>query len=165
MLPGSKRKAKESMGIKLVEFFGAKKSILLSIPILTGFLLVGCRSEDSGQVGSVITELANVESVTLIAIGQTPVKIHASVKGNYPNDCTLIYDIKQGWKEEVYEIRIMTKRPVNDSECEPGPIPFEDLYEIPVFQLRAGEYIVDVNGVEEPLVFVFDNVVPTQVPE
>lgn len=150
------------MGTKLVELFGVKRSILFIILILAGFLLVGCGSDDTEQVGSVITELANVESVTLIAIGQTPVKIHASIKGNYPNDCTLIYDIQQGWKEEVYELRIMTKRPVDDSECEPGPIPFEDLYEIPVFQLRAGEYTVDVNGVEEPLIFVFDNVVPTE---
>lgn len=145
------------MEIKLVKMYLTKRTFLFCSLIVTGLLLVGCSNGNSGQSGTVITEPANVESVTLIAIGQTPVKIHASVRGNYPNDCTLIYDIQQGWEDEVYEIRIMTKRPVDDSECGPGPIPFEDLYEIPVFQLQAGEYLIDVNGVQEPLVFAFDN--------
>jgi hypothetical protein len=158
-------KEKESMEIKLVKLYLTRRTILFCSLLVAGLLLVSCSNGNSGQSGTVITEQANVESVTLIAIGQTPVKIHASVKGNYPNGCTLIYDIQQGWEEEVYKIRIMTKRPVDDSECKPGPIPFEDLYEIPVFQLQAGDYLVDINGVQEPLRFVFDNVVPTQVPE
>jgi hypothetical protein len=63
----------------------------------------------------------------------------------------------QEWVEEVYEIRILTKRPVDDGECSQGPIDFEEIYEIPVYQIQAGEYVIDVNGVQEPLVFVFDN--------
>jgi hypothetical protein len=137
---------------------GRRKLILASLLlILLASSFTACNGGVPGQVQTVITEPANVETVTLIALGQTPVKIHASIKGSYPNDCTLVYEITQGWEEEVYEIRIMTKRPVADEHCEEGPISFEEIYEIPVFQLEAGEYLVDVNGVQEPLVFVFDN--------
>lgn len=125
--------------------------------ILLAISLAACNGDIPGQGETVITEQANVDSVNLIAIGQTPVKIHASVQGTYPNDCTLVYKVQQGWEDEVYEILIDTKRPIADEECKQGPIPFEEIYEIPVFQLRAGEYVVDVNGVQEPLVFVFDN--------
>jgi hypothetical protein len=124
--------------------------------VLTSFLAACDVAIDVQE--TVITEEANVESVAIIVIGQTPVKIHASVKGTYPNDCTLVYEIQQDWEEEVYKILIMTKRPIEDEQCVEGPIPFEEIYEIPVFQLEAGEYIIDVNGVQEPLVFVFDNV-------
>jgi len=119
--------------------------------------LAACNGGLPEQTPTVITELANIESLSLIAIGKTPVKIHASVQGSYPNDCTLVYEIEQEWKDDVYEIVINTKRPVDDEKCAQGPITFEEIYEIPVFRLKAGEYTVDVNGVQEPLVFVFDN--------
>jgi hypothetical protein len=119
--------------------------------------LAACNGGIPEQPATVISEPANIESVSLIAIGQTPVKIHASIQGTYPNDCTLVYQKTQEWVEEVYEIRILTKRPVDDGECSQGPIDFEEIYEIPVYQIQAGEYVIDVNGVQEPLVFVFDN--------
>ncbi len=128
----------------------------LVLIVLAGSL-AACNSGLPDRAPTVITEQANVESVSLIAIGKTPVKIHASVQGTYPNNCTLVYEIKQEWKDEIYEIVINTKRPVDDENCEQGPIAFEEIYEIPVYRLKAGEYIVDVNGVQEPLVFVFDN--------
>lgn len=135
-----------------------RNSILFAfVLVVLASSLVACNGGLPDQPVTVIAEQANVESLHLIAIGQTPVKIHASVRGTYPNDCTLVYEIKQEWKDEIYEIVINTKRPVDDENCVQGPIPFEEIYEIPVYQLQAGEYIVDVNGVQEPLVFVFDN--------
>jgi hypothetical protein len=119
--------------------------------------LAACNGGIPEQPATVISEPANIESVSLIALGQTPVRIHASIQGTYPNDCTLVYEQTQEWVEEVYEIRILTKRPVDDGECSQGPIDFEEIYEIPVYQIQAGEYVIDVNGVQEPLVFVFDN--------
>lgn len=134
-----------------------KSTLATFLLILLANSFTACDGGIPGQVETVITEQANVESVTLIVIGQTPVKIHASVQGTYPNDCTLVYNIQQGWEDEVYGITIMTKRPIEDEKCKEGPIKFEELYEIPVFRLEAGEYVIDVNGVQEPLVFVFDN--------
>lgn len=135
-----------------------RNSILFAfVLIVLASSLAACNGGLPERTPTVITELANVESLSLIAIGQTPVKIHASVQGTYPNDCTLVYEIKQEWKEEIYEIVINTKRPVDDENCAQGPIPFEEIYEIPVYRLKTGEYIVDVNGVQEPLIFVFDN--------
>lgn len=135
-----------------------RKSILVSLMlVLLASSFTACNGGAPGQVQTVISEPAHIETVTLIALGQTPVKIHASIKGTYPNDCTLVYDIQQSWEDEVYGIRIMTKRPVADEHCGAGPIEFEEIYEIPVYRLEAGEYLVDVNGVQEPLVFVFDN--------
>jgi hypothetical protein len=125
--------------------------------ILLLSVLAACNGGVPERPATVISEPANIESVSLIAIGQTPVKIHVSIQGTYPNDCTLVYENTQEWVEEVYEIRILTKRPVDDAECEQGPIVFEEIYEIPVYRIQAGEYVVDVNGVQEPLIFVFDN--------
>jgi hypothetical protein len=142
----------EQMGL----FRWGKFPVAAFLFLLLASFLTACDSAIDVQE-TVITEEANVESVAIIVIGQTPVKIHASVKGTYPNDCTLVYEIQQDWEEEVYKILIKTKRPIEDEQCQEGPIPFEEIYEIPVFQLEAGEYIVDVNGVQEPLVFVFDN--------
>lgn len=134
--------------------------IVKLLPILLVLLsgaLAACNGGVVDQPATVITEELNIDRVAIIAIGQTPVKIHANVEGTFPNDCTLIFKTDQGWIEDVYEIRILTKRPVNDSECEEGPVAYEEIYEIPVFKLAAGEYTIDVNGVREPLVFVFDN--------
>jgi hypothetical protein len=139
-------------------FYSRRNSILFAfVLIVLASSLAACNSGFPEQTPTVITELANIESLSLIAIGQTPVKIHASVQGSYPNDCTLVYEIEQEWNDEIYEIVINTKRPVDDENCAQGPIAFEEIYEIPVFRLKAGEYTVDVNGVQEPLVFVFDN--------
>ncbi len=133
-----------------------KFSIAAFLLILLASSLTSCEGVLDVQE-TVIDEKANVESVTVLVIGQTPVKIHASVKGTYPNDCTLVYEIQQGWEDEVYKILIKTKRPIEDEKCDEGRLPFEEIYEIPVFKLAAGEYVIDVNGVQEPLVFVFDN--------
>jgi len=139
-------------------FHSRRNSILFAfVLIVLAISLAACNGGLPEQTPTVITELANIESLSLIAIGKTPVKIHASVQGSYPNDCTLVYEIEQEWKDDVYEIVINTKRPVDDEKCAQGPITFEEIYEIPVFRLKAGEYTVDVNGVQEPLVFVFDN--------
>jgi len=139
-------------------FHSRRNSILFAfVLIVLAISLAACNGDLPEQTPTVITELANIESLSLIAIGKTPVKIHASVQGSYPNDCTLVYEIEQEWKDDVYEIVINTKRPVDDEKCAQGPITFEEIYEIPVFRLKAGEYTVDVNGVQEPLVFVFDN--------
>jgi len=141
-----------------MEFHSRRNSILFAfVLIVLAISLAACNGGLPEQTPTVITELANIESLSLIAIGKTPVKIHASVQGSYPNDCTLVYEIEQEWKDDVYEIVINTKRPVDDEKCAQGPITFEEIYEIPVFRLKAGEYTVDVNGVQEPLVFVFDN--------
>lgn len=125
--------------------------------IVFSTILTACKDAFTIQEPSVIVEEANVETVTLLVLGQTPVQVYASFTGTYPNDCTMIFEVEEGWKGDTYKFTIMTKRPIADENCVKGPIPFEDRYPVPVHKLKAGEYIIEVNGVQEILEFVFDN--------
>ena len=82
------------------------KHIPILFILLTG-TLAACNGGIPEQPATVISEPANIESVSLIALGQTPVKIHASIQGTYPNDCTLVYEKTQEWVDEVYEIEFL----------------------------------------------------------
>ena len=124
--------------------------------LLLVFSISACGGLDTDP--TTITEPANVESISILVLGQTPVEVYANYKGTYPNDCTVVFQTDEGWKGDAYEIVIMTKRPVDESKCNQGPFPFEDLHAIPVHNLKAGEYIIDINDVQEGFEFVFDNI-------
>jgi inhibitor of cysteine peptidase len=106
--------------------------------------------------GSVITEPISIDRISIVSVETVPLRLKVHVYGVLPNVCTVIHNISQLKNENRFEIEIVTKRPNND-DCEPGEIDYVEIFELPVKGLKAGRYVVDVNGIEEPFNLIKDN--------
>jgi inhibitor of cysteine peptidase len=104
-----------------------------------------------------IQGLALVESVELLMLESFPVQVRAVVKGSLPDGCTTIDRITQTRRDNTFEIEITTQRPA-DAVCTLALVSFEETIPLDVADLKAGVYLVVVNGVSNSFELSTDNV-------
>lgn len=109
--------------------------------------------------GGVISGLALVESVEIMMLESFPVQVRVVAKGNLPDGCTKIDQIIQARQENTFEIKITTTRPA-DAVCTLALVPFEENVALDVVGLKAGVYLVTVNGVSNSFELSTDNLLP-----
>jgi hypothetical protein len=100
---------------------------------------------------------ALVESVDILMLESFPVQIEALVKGSLPDGCTTIDEITPARKDNIFEVKITTKRPA-DAVCTLALVPFEERIPLDVAGLKAGVYLVSVNGITNSFELSTDNV-------
>lgn len=89
-----------------------------------------------------------VESVDILIMESFPVQISVLVKGQLPNVCTEIDQIRQGddLENNAFWIEITTVSSTDDA-CIEILAPFEESIPLDVYGLPAGTYTVTVNDV------------------
>lgn len=110
--------------------------------------------------GEVISGLAPVESIDIQLLESFPVQVQVIARGNLPDGCTTIDEILTERLDQLFRVTITTERPA-DAICTEALVPFDQVIQLDVIGLPAGEYQVDVNGVTGSFTLEVDNIPPT----
>ncbi|WP_048136639.1 protease inhibitor I42 family protein [Methanosarcina horonobensis] len=108
----------------------------------------------SGQ--EYIYGMANVESIDVLILESFPVQIYVIAEGYLPDGCTEINEIKTEREGNQFNINITTKRP-KDAICTQAIENFRETIPLEVQGLSAGNYTVNVNGVNGSFELAVDN--------
>ena len=101
--------------------------------------------------------IANVESIDILTLESFPVQINVIAEGYLPDGCTEIDDIKTEKEGNNFNITITTKRP-KDAICTQAIESFRETIPLEVQGLSAGNYTVNVNGVNGSFELAVDNI-------
>lgn len=99
---------------------------------------------------------AIVESLAVQILESFPVQVQAVVRGQLPDACTFIKSTEVITAGPTFRIHITTARQPNQS-CAQVLTPFEEIIEINVVGLPAGQYDVRINDLVEPFTLNVDN--------
>ena len=102
---------------------------------------------------------AVLESMTLNIMESFPIQVSASLVGYLPNGCIKIDQINILREEQIFTVRIITKRPTGDISCTMAIVPFEETVALEVEGLPAGEYSVQCGEISDTFTLDQDNTV------
>ncbi|WP_048130128.1 MULTISPECIES: protease inhibitor I42 family protein [unclassified Methanosarcina] len=100
--------------------------------------------------------IANVENIEILTLESFPVQIQVIAEGYLPDGCTEIDKIKPEREGNTFNINITTKRPT-DAMCTQAIENFTKTIPLEVQGLSAGNYTVNVNGVNGSFELAIDN--------
>ncbi|PIR87873.1 MAG: hypothetical protein COU10_02155 [Candidatus Harrisonbacteria bacterium CG10_big_fil_rev_8_21_14_0_10_45_28] len=111
---------------------------------------------DDGEVAVVEGE-AMVLSVEIFILESMPIQIKAVVRGDFADGCTEMGEISQSFENNVFIVKMLTVRE-RDAMCTEALVPFSETITLEnTVGLKAGEYSVLVNGVEDKFTLDADN--------
>lgn len=84
---------------------------------------------------------AIVEDLEVMVLESFPVQVNAVVRGSLPDGCTTIQTITASREGDIFDLTILTQRPVGVS-CTEALVPFEETVSLDVYGLPAGSYSV-----------------------
>jgi inhibitor of cysteine peptidase len=142
------------------------KSRMIVFVLIIASLLGACggsgeSSEPPSPGGDVEEGMAPIEKVEVLLLESFPLQVHLKVEGYMPDGCTEVASTEVDKQDHRFEVTIRTSRPT-DVLCTEAIEPFEMNIPLDVYGLPAGEYQVDVNGVETSFTFEQDNVPQTE---
>ena len=129
-------------------------------PTLVGTPMIPT-SQPTLALSDATTGQAKVESIEIKVLETVPVEIEVIARGNLPDSCTQIDMDRVQHAGNTYTATVTTKRDTSAS-CTSSPVPFERTIPLDVFNLPAGLYTVNVNGVIGTFEFAMDNTAPQQ---
>jgi putative hemolysin len=102
-----------------------------------------------------------IDAVDVQILESFPVQVHAVVKGNLADACTVIDTIDQRLdsEESIFWLGFRTAR-TGDDVCTQSHVPFEEIVPLDVYGLPAGTYVVDVDGVRGTFTLQVENTLP-----
>jgi inhibitor of cysteine peptidase len=103
-----------------------------------------------------IYSTANVQNIKIVSLESFPVQVQVIAEGYLPDGCTEIEKIKTEREGNAFNINISTKRP-KDAVCTQVIKNFTETIPLEVQGLKAGNYTVNVNGVNESFELAVDN--------
>ena len=101
-------------------------------------------------------EVANVNDIEIMLLESFPVQVHVVAKGEHPDSCTEVDKITTRREDNTFFVTITTFRS-SDAICAQVITPFEEVIALDAVGLKAGVYIVDVNGVRDTFELQIDN--------
>lgn len=100
---------------------------------------------------------ATVEEMTIDIAATDPFEVRVFLVGYVPDGCTEIEEIQTSYEDEVFLIKVVTRRPTGDVMCTQAIVPFEKSVILDVEGLPDGEYTVRTNGLTETFTLERDN--------
>lgn len=113
---------------------------------------------ENNYTGKLISDNATVEGIEIMVLESFPVLIKVNARGYLPDGCSHIGEILKEKKDNTFFVQIKTVRP-SDTFCTEVIVPFQEMITLDVYGLKAGTYIVDVNGVNATFKLEIDNVI------
>jgi len=101
-------------------------------------------------------EVANVNDIEIMLLESFPVQVHVVARGEHPDSCTEVDKVTTRREGNTFFVTITTTRPA-DAMCAQVITPFEEIIPLDVVGLKAGVYVVDVNGVRDTFELQIDN--------
>ena len=128
----------------------SKKILLLGLIMLIAIFIAGCFSI-LPTIG-----LASVDEIDILILESFPVQINVIASGNLPDPCTEVSEVLQEREGNTFFVTIKTYR--SPGFCIQILAPFEEIIPLEVYDLPAGTYTVDVNGVQATFDLEVDNI-------
>ena len=119
--------------------------------------ITGTNNNHGTSGGDYIYGTAKVKSIQIVTLESFPVQIQVIAKGYLPDGCTEINEIKNEREGNAFNITISTKRP-KGAFCTQAIKSFTETIPLEVRGLKAGNYTVNVNGVNGSFELPVDNV-------
>jgi inhibitor of cysteine peptidase len=104
-----------------------------------------------------------VESVDVRILESFPVQVQVLAKGYLQDSCTKLDTTTQSLDSHTFIVTMTTSRPA-DLACTQVITPFEEPIPLDLAGLKAGTYMVTVNGVTGTFTLDVDNVLITPTP-
>jgi inhibitor of cysteine peptidase len=104
-----------------------------------------------------INPVVIVETIEIVFLESFPLQVHAVLKGNLPDGCTIIKETETDSNGNSFFISINTQRPV-DAVCTQALVPFEEFVPLDVYGLPAGIYQVISQEANAEFTFTQDNI-------
>jgi len=132
--------------------------IIIALVILGIYFFIGGSNYTSnGPISE--SEGLKVEQVQLSTQESFPVQIVADVKGTLEN-CFNVKEISQFIDGNKFNVEIKTNKLANCEEVlGPGKRDYTDRIILETLGLSAGDYLVDINGVERQFTLEVDNLI------
>lgn len=106
---------------------------------------------------------ADVENIQILILESFPVQVRVIAEGYLPDGCTEIDKIKTERERNIFNVSINTKRP-KDAICTRTIESFTETIPLDVQGLKAGNYTVNVNGVNGSFELAVDNIIQEEFP-
>lgn len=106
-----------------------------------------------------ITRQAEIESIDILILESFPVQVHVRITGAVGDSCTILEHISPQREASTFVIEVTTKRPVKGI-CPQMLALLDETVPLDVAGLKAGTYMVDVNGIKDTFVLSADNLPP-----
>jgi len=93
---------------------------------------------------------AALDSMDVMTLESYPVQVRVLIRGYYPDGCTCLGKVRQSVEGERILLQVFTTRP-RDAMCTQALVPFEESIPVDVRDLTPGSYVLEVNGLTQPL--------------
>ena len=138
---------------------------LIVIGGVVAFLLMRNSTEEITSLDKEVTQEeitiaeAQVNEIEIDVLESFPLQVRVVARGEFSDGCTEIHEVTQEKTEDIFFVKITTKRPTN-AFCAQVIKSFEELVSLDIEGLEKGIYTVDVNGITDIFEIEFDNVAP-----
>ena len=148
-----------------------KKMLIVPLILLMSLILSACQQGIPGDVEEpsfgndtyVYGQEAMVESLDVLLLESFPVQVRVSVVGYFPDGCVELVDISVERDDMDFILSINTRRLTGDVACTEALVPFEEVVNLEVEGLEAGDYRVIAKEQEAGFRLDVDNVFQGEV--
>lgn len=144
-----------------------KNIVYIVVFLVVALILFVIFKKDGGDIAEdMLIEDANVTEVDVVLLESFPVQIDVMVKGEMPDSCYELGDNTQRLIGDTFSVNLkMQKSSDPESMCAQAITPFDTTISLDnVVGLSAGEYTVNVNGVEKTFTLDVDNYITDEDP-
>ena len=98
-----------------------------------------------------------VDDIDILVLESFPLQINAVVSGNVPDGCTTVFEKEITFIDKTFYVVLNNDRNPEDM-CIQVITPYEKNIALNVYNFKAGEYFVDINGVVKSFTLDQDNI-------
>ena len=135
--------------------------ILIILAILAQGIYNGFSYKESASDINILTKPepgnAIVDNIDILVLESFPLQINAVVSGNVPDGCTTVFEKEIALIDKTFYVVLDNSRNPDDI-CIQVITPYEKNIALNIYNFKAGEYFVDVNGVVKSFVLDQDNI-------
>ena len=135
--------------------------ILIILAILAQGIYNGFSYKESASDINILTKPepgnAIVDNIDILVLESFPLQINAVVSGNVPDGCTTVFEKEIALIDKTFYVVLNNDRNPEDM-CIQVITPYEKNIALNIYNFKAGEYFVDVNGVVKSFVLDQDNI-------
>lgn len=102
-------------------------------------------SSATNAADSIIIGTAMTDEVMIQQMQSAPLQVRVLVRGNLPDGCTRLDSAKVERNENMFNIRLDTRRPKN-AVCTQALVPYEKIIPLDVSEVQNRQINVNVNG-------------------
>jgi inhibitor of cysteine peptidase len=131
--------------------------VIMLIALFIGPSYFGTQQSTKKGADNYVEEPASIEDIQVVIRESFPVQVNVIVHGEFPDACIENVIVKTQREGSTYIINIIRLLPA-DAICGEVITPFDKIIQLEVIRLKAGAYVVSVNGVARTFELQSDNI-------